>query len=76
MLGWIIGIYLVLGIALTVFCEVSKVFDEVIDLESEIYSMNLGDISRMFVKGFLQFTYVVLWWVVLIVTAIYVYNNR
>lgn len=76
MLGWIISIYLVLGIALTVFCEVIKVFDEVIDKESEMYDMNLGDISRMFVKGFLQFTYVVLWWLVLIVTAIYVYNNR
>ncbi len=77
MLGWFVLIYLVLGITLAVLCEVKlNIFDEVIDIESEMYDMNLGDISRMFVKGFLQFVYTVLWWVVLIVTAIYVYNNR
>lgn len=78
MLGWFVLIYLVLGIALTVFCEVKlNIFDEVIDLYKDVYELELKtEISKMFVKGLLQFMYAVLWWLVLIVTAIYVYNNR
>lgn len=76
MLGWIVGIYLVLGIALAVSCELMKVFDQCIEDTEKLYDLTLGSISRMFIKGLLQFIYVALWWVVVIITVIYVFNNR
>lgn len=77
MLGWFVLIYLILGITLVVFLEAKMdTFDEAIETSNEIYDMKLGDVSYMFVKGFLHLMYATFWWLVLIVTAIYVYNNR
>lgn len=78
MTGLFIGIYLVLGLTVMGICEFAfNIFDHVIDDGEADLDDNekLGDIGRMFVKGFLQFTYVALWWVVILITIIYVVNG-
>ncbi len=76
MAGWIVGIYMVLGIALVIYCECINVFDDVIEEVNERYWVELDDIQWMIVKGLMQLMYMLLWWAVAIMAAIVAINEK
>lgn len=76
MAGWIVGIYVVLGLALVIYCECINVFDIVIEDINERYGVGLDDIQWMTVKGLMQFMYLLLWWAILIIAAMVAVNER
>ena len=76
MAGWIVGIYMVLGIALVIYCECIDVFDDVLEDTNELYGVELDDIQWMIIKGLVQLMYMLLWWAVAIIAAIVAINEK
>ena len=76
MIGWMVLIYLMLGITLTVVCELMGIFDGIFEDYRVMYGMEFSDIAEMFIKGLCQFVYVVLWWVVVLITIITVIDEH
>ena len=75
MAGWIVLIYMIIGLALTIGLELLHVFDMTIRDTNKLYDLELSNISEMFVKGILQFLYLVNWPLLIWMTGIYIYNN-